>query len=85
MCAVLAAGNYSRDSEFRAHLAHFHSDDGGSTNDVDNPLTLCYLLYHPCTCVTLNINEVDQVCPFVPRCVCALIRPCMCVFVSFAV
>ena len=67
MYAVLAAGNYPRDSEFRAHLGHFHSDDSGSTS-VDNPLTLCYLLYHPRTCATLNINEVDQVCPFVRRC-----------------
>lgn len=60
MYAVLAAGNYARDSEFRAHLAHFHSDDGGSPI-VDNPLTWCYLLYHPRPCVTPNINDVDQV------------------------
>lgn len=59
MCAVLTAGKYPRDCEFRANLAHFHVDNA---TVVDNPLTICYLLYHSHgSCSSLNINDVDQV------------------------
>lgn len=59
MCAVLVAENYPRDSEFRAYLMHLNCD--GDSANVDHPWTLCYLLYHPRACFTLDINDVDQV------------------------